>query len=281
MIERSTSAKSAKSVFFENFNDIDIFIEDTATGYRKIFKEILVRAFNNIISIDQVFPLGDRTQVIAECEKNQLNTKRKQLYIIDGDLNLLCNTNPTHLKGLFVLPRYCIENFFLDKNAIIEIIDEEDPDLEKSEIENKLEFEKWINDNEALLINLFIYYALCFKYLSSEKTVGFKVSNLCSSSSGIVCLEKTTARINDLQNKLSAVLPKEDIIREYELIRNNIDIENIKIVKYVSGKDYLMPLLSTKIRSFAKFPYDISVKIRLARKLDVSELKNIKDFILN
>ena len=43
MLERRSSAKVAKSVFYEDFNDIDIYIEDTAPGYRKIFKELLIQ----------------------------------------------------------------------------------------------------------------------------------------------------------------------------------------------------------------------------------------------
>lgn len=35
--ERSVQASSAKSVFFEELNDIDIYIEDTAFGYSKLF----------------------------------------------------------------------------------------------------------------------------------------------------------------------------------------------------------------------------------------------------
>ncbi|MDR1715404.1 MAG: DUF4435 domain-containing protein [Prevotella sp.] len=282
MIERSVSARSAKSVFFEDFNDIDVYIEDTAVGYRKIFKELLIRVFDNIISLEQVFPLGNREQVIEECKKNQSNKKRKQLYIIDGDLHLLCGTNPVQLKGLFVLPRYCVENYFMDKTAIIDTIDEEDPDLEKNTIEVKLDFDNWIKDNDAQLIKLFIFYALCFKYIPSLQTVGYKVSNLCSSNNGVVCSQKIALRINDLNNKLLEVLSAENIEREYRIFFDKINIDNVKVLRYVSAKDYLMPLLTTKIRSFAKFPpNDLSTKIRLARKVDVSELNDIKEYILN
>lgn len=35
MLERSLAARKAKSVFFEERNTIDIYIEDTAVGYKK------------------------------------------------------------------------------------------------------------------------------------------------------------------------------------------------------------------------------------------------------
>lgn len=282
MIERSISARSAKSVFYEDFNDIDVYIEDTAIGYRKIFKELLIRAFNNTISLEQVFPLGNKEQVIEECKKNQNNKRRKQLYIIDGDLHLLCETNPIELKGLFILPRYCVENYFLDKIAIIDTIDEEDPDLEKDTIESKLDFENWIRDNDTQLVKLFIFYALCFKHIPSLQTVGYKVSNLCSSDNGIVCPQKIAIRINELNNKLLEVITAENIEKEYHSFFNKIKVDDIKVLRYVSGKDYLMPLLTTRIRSFAKFPpNDLSTKIRLAKRVDVSELSDIKKYVLN
>ena len=121
MFERTSAAKSAASIFYEEYNDIDIYIEDTAKGYRKIFKELLNKALDSKFEIDQVFPIGNREEVIAECEKNQLNSGRKRVYIVDGDLYLLNGNDRDDLKGLFVLPRYCIENYFFSLTSISEI----------------------------------------------------------------------------------------------------------------------------------------------------------------
>ncbi len=282
MLERRISAKSAKSVFYEDYNDIDIFIEDTAIGYKKIFKEILIRAFGHTLSIDQVFPLGNREQVINECKKHQVSSRRKQLYIIDGDLHLLYGSNPTHLKGLFVLPRYCVENYFLDEEAIIDVVDEEEPNLDKSSIKAELDFSNWLMNNEELLLKLFIYYSICLKHLPHIKTISHKVSQLCSSNKGIVDEGKIINRIDEIKSLLSAKESIEFVEVKYNEIYNKIKKDKNKLIKYVSAKDYLMPLIDSRIRSFAKFPpNDLSVKIRLAKKIDISEITCIKDYILS
>ena len=57
---RSETSKSAKSVFFEDVNDIDIFIEDTAIGFEKIYAILFSRVFSDAYSVEKVFPLGGR-----------------------------------------------------------------------------------------------------------------------------------------------------------------------------------------------------------------------------
>ena len=53
---RSETSKSAKSVFFEDVNDIDIFIEDTAIGFEKIYAILFSRVFSDAYSVEKVFP---------------------------------------------------------------------------------------------------------------------------------------------------------------------------------------------------------------------------------
>jgi hypothetical protein len=280
MLDRSVLAKSASSVFFEEYNDVDVFIEDTALGYRKIFREIISRALDGVFSIEQVFPLGNREQVIEECVRNQEYTGRKRVYIIDGDLYLLNNDTPK-INGLFVLPRYCIENFLIDHNAITDLVYEEDPEMSKGDFINKFNYEEWVENNESYLLELFTIYAICFKYLPQEQTIGFKVSKLVSSNSGIVCSEKVTLRINELKSKLIAKYNEIWLYEEIEKINNYLRHMENKVHKFVSAKDYLLPLLTTRIQSLAKFSCsNTNFRVRLSMKTDVSELKQIKDYFI-
>lgn len=282
-IERALSARKAKSVFYEDFNDIDIFIEDTTIGYKKIFKEILIRAFGNTLTIDQIFPLGGRSEVVEQCKKHQTN-KRKQLYIIDGDLNLINGIQNEELNGLYILPRYCIENYLLDENALIYIIEEEDPELKFETIKEKLGFKEWVNTHDSLLINLFTYYGLCFRYLPQERTVKFKVSQLCNQP-GIICETKIKCRVEDLKIKLEEQIGKSKLEEELSIIQQRVNLSNSRMLKFVSGKDYLLPLLTSKILSFAKFPVGanlpIPVKVRLSKLVDINDLNNIVNYTLN
>lgn len=281
MLDRKSSSKVAKAVFYEDFNDIDIFIEDTATGYRKIFKELLKRVFNSDLKIDQVFPVGNRDMVIEECRKNQQPGGRKRIFIVDGDLYLMHENNEIALKGLFILPRYCIENYLIHENSIVDVLYEEDPELEKEQIAQKLGFDSWINSNDTILTELFKYYALCKKHIPMEQTVAYKVSRLCKDDSGELCRIKTQQRIDNLNQLLIAQLGESEFNKEYAKLSNRISQESFKMLKYSSGKDYLFPLINTRLRRIIETkPTNLNLKIRIASKCELNELNDIKNYIL-
>lgn len=282
MLERKIAAKSASSLFYEEYNDVDIYIEDKAGGYRKIFKELLNKALGSKFSIEQIFPIGNRDEVIAECEKNQETGERKRVYIVDGDLYLLNGGDREDLKRLFILPRYCIENYFLNEDAISQIVYEEETEMEIDAIRRKIDFSHWLNENEKNLLELFIVYAICFKHMPSEQTVGFKVNNLCSSDSGIVCPDKINLRIMELKNKLTVLFGEERFELETKKIKDKIKSKDKKILRFVSGKDYLLPLMTTRLKSLLKFSpksNSTTLKIRLAMRSEVEELKEIENYI--
>lgn len=77
--------------------------------------------------------------------------------------------------------------------------------------------------------------------------MGYKVCHLCSDSNGIVCSHKISAKIEMLKNKLLAILDIDSLNSEYQSIYNNICVDSTKIIRCVSGKSYLMPLLDSRI----------------------------------
>lgn len=281
MLDRKSSSRVAKAVFYEDFNDIDIFIEDTAPGYRKIFKELLRRVFNTELKIDQVFPVGNRDKVIEECRKNQTGNSRKRIFIVDGDLYLMHEDNQINLKGLFILPRYCIENYLIHESSIIDVLYEEEPELEKEQIKKGLKFSEWINANDTILTELFKIYALCKKHVPQEQTVAYKVSNLCSDNSGELCTIKTFQRIELLKQKLIAHLGEANFRLEYDNLSQKISHESYKMLKYSSGKDYLFPLINTRLRRLIETkPTNLNLKVRIATRCDLKELIEIKKYVL-
>ncbi|MNR41865.1 hypothetical protein D3C85_1603100 [compost metagenome] len=69
--------------------------------------------------------------------------------------------------------------------------------------------------------------------------------------------------------------------KEMAIIVERIGHQDQKILKYVSGKDYLLPLIITRLQSFSKFPNkNIATKVRLAMRANVDELKVIEDYIM-
>jgi hypothetical protein len=119
---RSGRARYAESYLYDDYNDIDFFIEDTDLTTKKVILKLLQRAFSEEIKISQIFPLGGRENVLSQYE--QRDTQRKQIYIIDGDLYLFFENEP-YRQGLVVFNKYCIENYLFNEDAIYEILYDE------------------------------------------------------------------------------------------------------------------------------------------------------------
>jgi hypothetical protein len=273
--ERSVQAKSAKSVFFEDINDIDIYIEDTAFGYPKLFSVLFSRLLNEKYKVNKVFPLGGRRAVVDQ--HNEHSSDRPSLYIIDGDLFLLTGDTVNNQNGLYKFPYYCVENILCDQNAILSVMDEEEPVKSLEDLNGLFNYQEWLLNNEVKLFSLFVEYAVSMTLNPQEQTVAFKVSDLVSCNKGELSDAKLAVRIGDLKQAVIEYTSLED----YESTRNNIltnfELSGLNKLDVISGKDYLFPLLKTRAKSLVKTKVsDLNFKLRLAK---ICSLNNINQAI--
>lgn len=276
--ERSVQAKSAKSVFFEDVNDIDIYIEDTAFGYPKLFTILFSRLFNQQYKVNKVFPLGGRKAVIDQHSEH--SSDRPSLYIIDGDLFLLIGDEINNQKGLYKLPHYCIENILCDQNAILAVFDEEEAVKNLETLEGLFDYQEWLLNNEDKLFCLFVEYAISMILTPQQKTVAFKVSDLVSNNKGELDDHKLTTRVEGLKQ----LIIESKSIDEYETTRNeilaNFEGSDLSKLDVISGKDYLFPLLKTRAKSLVKTKVsDLNIKLRLAKNCNVHSISPAVDYI--
>lgn len=290
MIERKEESKSARSVLLEDFNDIDVYVEDTAIESKKIYNQILNRVFNGKYNIDDIIPVGSCSKVVAEWAKHKRNNdNRSKIFIIDGDF-IHFNKNletivPEELKediqGLYVLPRYCIENYLIDENAFIEIIHDEDPVDEKDKIKSKLKFQEWIESNEKLLADLFIVYSICLAHNIPEKTISYNVNKLVSTVNGCVNSELVSGRIEHLTNQILIKNNFLDLEKEIEKRSREVFKCEQVLLKFISGKNYLFPLIRQRISTHYNLAVtQVSLKIRLAKQCNLSELENLTESVM-
>lgn len=277
--ERSVAARGAKSVFFEELNDIDIFIEDTAYGYEKLFQVLFSRVFEGKYRVNKVFPLGGRKAVADQHQAHEF-FERPSLFIVDGDLFLLTGDDLNNGNGLYKVPFYCIENILCDVNAIHELMNEEEPKALKPELVEAFNYEEWKNLNENKLFELFIEYAVTFLLNPSEQTVAFAVSSLISSNEGNIDSVKLASRIEVLRNLAINISSEACYAEARDKIMTQFNASNTSKLDVVSGKDYLFPLLKTRMKSKIKTKApDINLKIRLAMKCDITPLLNSVELV--
>ncbi|MFQ3396339.1 DUF4435 domain-containing protein [Enterobacter mori] len=278
MLERSLAARKAKSVFFEERNTIDIYIEDTAVGYKKIYKCILNRVLGEKYLINDVFPLGGKSAVIHSWENNGNKRNRPQLYIIDGDIDLLGGIRRCE-AGLYTLPYYCIENIFLCENSLLNILVEEDPERERDELSQLFNFSEWNQLNIEPLIELFIVYFLTKKYIPETPNVHYQISKLVSNNSGIVDNKKVRARITELESEIQKIISEKNYLEEKANIYATID-GNFNIKKYISGKDYLLPLIITRMKSIVNTRIsNLNLKHRVSQYCNTDDINDIESYI--
>src|SRR5690606_24202387 len=98
---------------------------------------------------------------------------------------------------------------------------------------------------------------------------------------GTVCQDKVLQRINSLKEKLTAAIGIDKLTEEIDRRLTIVESKNNPLLVYVSGKDYLLPLIKSKIRSILRFtPNEISFKNRLSQRCKIDELIGLKDYII-
>jgi hypothetical protein len=279
--ERSEVAKFAKSVFFEELNDVDIYVEDTAFGYQKIFVEIMSRVFDGTHKVSKVFPLGGRDKVADRCLAAQDTLTRPSIFIIDSDLHMLVGDKIPDTPGLYKLPFYCIENILLDACAIHDLLNEEDPIQLKHDLIKNFDFEPWLADICPLLVKLFVEYALSSKLNPTQQTVAYPVSNLISAGNGMLDEQKVNQRIEAIRAFSIAFVGEESYEHAKSQVLKRLEQNSLDNMKFISGKDYVFPLLKIRFRSTIKSKIsDLNLKLRLAIKCDISKIKDLRSSVI-
>ncbi|HNQ68188.1 MAG TPA: DUF4435 domain-containing protein [Bacteroidales bacterium] len=279
MLEYTDESKRLVSTFLAYRNDIDIYTEDEEKD-KEFYKVLFSRLIKPEIKINDITPLGCKDKVIERC-KNEPKSDRKKLFIVDGDIAFV-NGNIVELENLFVLDRYCIENFLIDKESTCNFVYMNCGTKSKEQLSADIEFENWLSNYSESLIQLFIHFAIVNCH--GGKFTLFNANKYHSNIGGNYTFNVA------LVNQDIAIL-KEEIIEKYGVTSytekynelnakwtNNID----NFLTIVSGKDYLIPILLIKTQHFKaskSLPSIEEVKINLVQYFDTNNLKKLKEVI--
>jgi Protein of unknown function (DUF4435) len=278
MLDRGEPAKYAASVFYQLYNDFDIYVEDTAEGYVKIFANLLGRAINSNVTLDRVFPLGPRSVVISAARVNlESATSRKAVFLVDGDLHLLSGETEELPNNTIVLPRYCIENFLYDEQALISVLDEEAPNLSVEKIREKFDYSGWLQRSSNPLRKLFIVFATAKHLKSSLKTVGHSYSKFCANNFGEIDCAKASTFAELLFAELVSVHGELAVTEARSTVLARINGDLCFISTYVSAKDFSLPLLVIRMKSISGTKTsNINLKMRFSKVCSVESLSSVE-----
>ncbi len=280
----SQEAKKAKANFYNQFNDIDIFVEDTAYRIQKLYLIIFEKIFGKI-KINEIFPLGGKSQVIMEYNNNNKNNikEKPSLFIIDGDLDLF-SAMPTYVNDikskshLCCLNRYSIENYLIEKKAIFKII-EKYSKKEIKNIEKKIDYDNWIIKNLSLL-KLFIYYSIIHEKKLGIQNVSYGVLELCheTDNEGVIDEAKIKKRIENIKNKIK--LKNNDNLKKIYKDRFELLSEKNNLIIYVAGKNLIQLIFKRSRNIIAKIGNGKNAKEIFMQKLATEcEFKDLKSLL--
>ena len=235
------SAAPALGFLKSGQNDIEIFVEDTATP--NMWLNFLKCYIPDGIKLNSVNVPGSRQNVLSACAADQIVDARKKIYIIDGDLDLLAGRPKPRLKHLYRLSAYCIENCLIDEQAFITAITTVDTKIDPVAATGTLSLRSWLVRNESILVMLFLWYAVSDELARHQKTVGYSVYKLIDSDGKDFNLDSSLVyrRIITLYKEVRKHASKDQVRVVFERARAKADA--MERLWCVSGKDYLFPPL--------------------------------------
>lgn len=248
--KKNTAYKLGEDIFFYQFNDISFYIEDE--NQENFFFCILKKLFPDI-KIEKIFPLGGKLNVIEESKNNTEN--KKKVFIVDKDFDDILEKIEIH-QNLFYLERYSIENYLLEKDAIIEYIIGEKPRLSKSFIRRNFDFDDCLSNiscSIASLVHLHIVVQKNNLGISNisrnpDRFVAF-ISNSFSTRDSEI--EKYKEEIQtELHGRDRRLTVNGQLRKVVGIIKLNT---NEQCMKHIPGK-YLLKLLKKLIESIFSLP---------------------------
>lgn len=165
-LEYTDEGELNRYLYYQDFNEINIFVEDKDKEYE--YETIFERLLNGKYKIVSLIAAGGKHGVENAFyefgETNRDNGNIKNIYIVDGDFDRYIHQEKMIENEHFIYLRYYnIENYIIDKNAIIKF-SKGKLKLGNKNVETKVGFETWQERfvNEAS--ELFILYCTVQKY---------------------------------------------------------------------------------------------------------------------
>jgi hypothetical protein len=289
MIKYSAKAIKALAYLFRPYNDIDIYIEDTKS--RNMYEVLIDRILDGRATVQRIFQLGGKTEVLRACILDQTDRSRRRLYIIDGDYDLINAIEPPDLKYLYRLNVYASENLILSEEAVIEVAYESLTNQTREEIIALIDYPNFVNQLVNDLLPLFVVHAIVHRIAADQNlkvhitTTNYSVFKLCVHVGKVpfISESKVTDRVEEIIHELCTDYAQRrgDIERLVDETIHRLETSAHEFVHYISAKTHILPLLILHLKSRVQYSGSIEqLKVRLARHVNPYVDPGLYDAIL-
>jgi hypothetical protein len=241
----SPASLYARSVFFRQFNDVDIYVEDA--DQENLYFTIFSKLFP-ALKLGHVFPLGGKQNLLARASDGK-DLARISVYVADKDFDD-CFGLIVVRDNVFYLKRYCIENYLLEELALIEFVVSEFPRLSRDDIQRQLNFSSVLKTIIRNLKDLFALFFVVKKYTLEVKSTSFEPQFFCSEEDqGMLDNSKIERYAKDVSKALRRRAEEAKLHAEIDDCLELFN-ENDNGAPNISGEYILWLLLHVTRRSF-------------------------------
>jgi hypothetical protein len=239
----SYTARAAKALGFlkQYYNDIEVFVEDTANP--AMWRRLLERVLPPNTKVKSVNLMGGRQNVTNACKMDQADDGRRKIYIVDADFDYVANRRSPRLKYFYRIKAYCIENILLHPHCVSELCIDCSPQMSRQDVYRTIDFHQMIGVHEELLRSLFLVYATSQELDSGIRTVAYSAYRLMSKVTGTWHFDpnKLKARIRQIVRESIQVVGVGPFRQKRLALSERV--KSLPLDQVVSGKDYMMPAI--------------------------------------
>ena len=272
----SDAYQSSKSVFYQQFNAVDFYVEDEDS--ENFYHCILAKLFPNI-RLENIFPLRGKQKLIQHATTAQ--PKRKSVYLLDKDFDDLLGR--THKQtNVFYLEKYCIENFLLEEKALIRFIVSEKPRLKLVDVKRDLKFQSTWDEIVKLLSKPFAMFYVVQKYnIASLKNTSHEPDCFCLPTDKCsIDEQKVSDYAKQVKRKASIQGVQIDMVEELKTCSGIFEFNSKSKLQgiNVSG-EFILCLFAHRIFQAFKLSHVPDLKsfaFRLAQECDLNSLHTLR-----
>ena len=271
-LEYSKEALLNRVLFISGRNKINFFVEDTSKEFE--YEEIIEKIFSKDIIIDCIFPTGGKRNLIEAYNLFGKNENYgKNIFIADGDFDILLGIDMVVADNFIYLERYNIESYLIDEEATIKCMRPR-LHMEKEKTAEKIDYPSWYNTIIPFFRKIFALHCLVQKEKMSITNVARNPNSFLFS--------------NGLPNENQYQKYKEEIMKEMpnfeekysELKSFIIQQEQGDELRFICGK-YLLASLCLYLNTKTKNKQNRDkLKAELISRIDASIFEFLKGRIM-
>lgn len=256
----SEDALLNRVLFISGTNKINLFVEDTNKEFE--YEEIFEKIFSEDFKLNCIFPTNGKPYLIEAYNLFGTNEEYgKNIFIADGDFDILLGKSMVNSDNFIYLEKYNIETYLINKKAIINTMRPR-LKLEKSKVEKYINLDYWYSKILPFMKKIFSLHCLVQLENISLKNVG-RNPNSFLNKNGL----PNYSQCEKYELEIKSYIP--DIEEKYNQL--NLTMEQSSSddpLKFICGKYLLTSLcLYLNDKSQNKYKYD-KLKADLISRID-------------